>query len=111
MENQNKPKKVSIKKVCEATGLKIKPLFVKATIEPDWGGWCYKITISLNLLGKIVSSLTFPVDLFLNGIGEAWDDLASYWKTGEPISYHFEKGDTAVSLTRFEAVKKLYEEN
>lgn len=98
--------KVNPQKVKKEVGIKeIRPLFAKTTIAPIWDGKAFKVTVSLNLFGKILQTLAFPINIFLGGISEAWNDVVDTWKTGFAISYNIENCNK-----RFEAVKKLYEE-
>lgn len=98
--------KVNSQKVKKEVGIKeIRPMFAKTTIEPIWGGLGYEVTVSLNLLGKILQTIVFPINIFLGGIRDAWSDVVDTWKTGFVISYNIENRSK-----RFEAVKKLYGE-
>lgn len=98
-------KRINAKKVKNEVGIKeINPLFAKATIKPIWDGQGYKITISLNLFGKILETLVFPINIFLGGISDAWSDVVNTWKTGFSFSYDIENCNK-----HFEAAKKLYE--
>lgn len=106
MENQNKPKRISVRKIRNIVGLKeINPLRSKTTIEPKFNGYQYKVTARINLFGKIVNILLFPVNVIVNGIIFTWYRIVDDWETGDPRSFFF-----CLTDPEFETVKKLYEE-
>lgn len=98
-------RKVSARKV-KKMGIvrEIKPLFSAVTMEERIPDKWYTITVRLNLLAKILTVLSFPIAVVVNGASEAFADMMGDLKTGFPIDYYFGDGNKHLA-----EVKKLYD--